>query len=261
MIEDKTFLDLRLADNEQDILGAQRLRYRVFVEELGGDGPDVDHRARLERDEFDPHADHLILVDPRRSPETLDHVVGVYRLLTGERAQHAGGFYSEREFDLAALKASGKSLLELGRSCVDRNHRGGLALFTLWNGLAEYVRFRKADVLFGVASFHGTDPAPLSEPLSYLHHHHLADPELRPVAIGPDRRPMNVLPVGQVGRRAALRVIPPLIKAYLRIGGQVGDGAFADRAFNTTDVCMVVDTARISPRQRTLYSSAGAADA
>ena len=255
MIADKSFLDLRLARTEVDLHGAQRLRYRVFVEEMRGDGAGVDHRARLESDRFDAFSDHLVLIDKRRDPETLDHVVGVYRLLPGEAAAKAGGFYTESEFDLSRLKSTHKSLLELGRSCVDRDFRGGMALFMLWNGLAQYVRFNRFDMLFGVASFHGTDPAALAEPLSYLHHHHLAEPEIAPLAVGPDAGALDLLPFEQVSRRGALRAIPPLIKSYLRIGGQVGNGFFIDRAFNTLDVCMVLDTARVNPRPGGLYSN------
>ena len=76
-----SFFQIRLAENSRDLMAAQRLRYRVFVEELGGTGPMVDHDARLERDEFDPVVDHPCLIDTRRSERDLDHVVGVYRLL------------------------------------------------------------------------------------------------------------------------------------------------------------------------------------
>ena len=77
---------LRLAADARESAAAQRLRYMVFVEELGGDGPLVDHANRLERDEFDPVFDHLLLIDTRRDPALLDDVVGVYRLLPGDRA-------------------------------------------------------------------------------------------------------------------------------------------------------------------------------
>ena len=43
--------EVRLARDEGDVVSAQSLRYRVFVTELGGDGPMVDHAAGLERDE------------------------------------------------------------------------------------------------------------------------------------------------------------------------------------------------------------------
>ncbi|RMH48751.1 MAG: ornithine-acyl-ACP acyltransferase, partial [Alphaproteobacteria bacterium] len=55
-------------------------------------------------------------------------------------------------------------------------------------------------------------------------------------------------------RRAAMRATPSLIKSYLRLGGFVGDGAWIDREFNTVDVCLVMDTARMSPRHREFYT-------
>src|SRR5690606_32047493 len=136
-----------------DLRAAQRLRYRVFVEELGGDGPLVDHENRLERDEFDPVVDHLCLIDKRRSADALDHVVGAYRLLPGLRAEEFGRFYCDSEYDLTRLRTSGRSLLELGRSCVDRDYRGGSGMFLLWNALADYVLDLGIELLFGVASF------------------------------------------------------------------------------------------------------------
>lgn len=248
-------LKVRLAETEQDRLSAERLRYRVFVEELGGDGPLVDHTGRFERDRFDPFYDHLVLVDTRRDAEALDHVVGVYRLMPGERAVEIGGFYSEEEYDISVLKASGRRLLELGRSCIDAEYRHGLALLWLWTGLGDYVQRTGAEILFGVASFHGTDVDRLAMPLSHLHHAHLAPPELR-VRARPDVfQPMDLVPEAQIDRVAAMRAVPSLIKSYLRLGGFVGEGAFVDHVFNTTDVCLVLDTARLSERDLLRFSS------
>ncbi len=242
---------LRLAGCESELRAAQRLRYAVFVEELGGDGPLVDHARRLERDRFDPYFDHLLLLDMARAED--DRVVGVYRLLRADQAARAGQFYSEDEYDLAPLRASGRRLLELGRSCVHADYRGGTAMYQLWNGLADYVNRHGIEILFGVASFHGTDIDRLAEPLSFLHHRHLAPPELRVRARPEHFQRMDLLPADAVDRRAALVATPALIKAYLRLGGFVGEGAFVDRAFNTTDVCLVMDTARMNARQKDLY--------
>jgi L-ornithine Nalpha-acyltransferase len=85
-------LSLRLARDMRDLQAAQRLRYEVFVEELGASGPGVDHAARLETDRFDAHFDHLLLIDSRRDAENLQHVVGAYRLLPPERVVAAGGY-------------------------------------------------------------------------------------------------------------------------------------------------------------------------
>ncbi len=241
---------LRLAAGPEDVAAAQRLRYRVFVQELGGDGALVDHAARLEQDRFDAVAEHLLLID--RARQAGEDVVGVYRLMDEAAAARAGQFYCDDEYDLTVLRAGGRRLLELGRSCIDPDYRGGAAMVWLWHGLAAEVRARGIDILFGVASFHGTDVAALSGPLSYLHHHHLAPADLRVRARAFQR--MDLMPPEVVDRRAAMLATPALIKAYLRLGGFVGEGAFVDHAFNTTDVCLLLDTARMNPAQAALYS-------
>ena len=253
IVEDQAYT-LRLARDARDLRAAQRLRYRVFVEELGANGPLVDHPARLERDAFDDVFEHLLLIDNRADPHGLDYVAGVYRLLPCDRLGPGGRFYSEGEYDLSPLRQSGRKLLELGRSCVHPDHRGGTGMFHLWNGLADYVLDRGIDILFGVASFHGTDIARLTPSLAYLHHHHLAPPGLRVFAREEGRQRMDLLPREALDRRAAMAATPALIKAYLRLGGFVGEGAWIDHAFNTTDVCLVMDTARMSERHRGFYT-------
>lgn len=246
---------VRLARDAADIEAAQRLRYRVFVEELGSDGEMVDHEARLERDRFDAHFDHLLLFDAARdAPDPRDRVVGVYRLLPSDRLDRVGQYYSEDEYDLTVLRQSGRRLLELGRSCLLPDYRGGTAMWHLWNGLAGYVAENGIEVLFGVASFHGTDVAALSGPLSLLHHRHLAPEDLR-VRAQPDHfQRMDLVAPDALDRRAAMLAVPALIKAYLRLGGFVGEGAYVDHAFNTVDVCLVLDTARMNATQRAIYS-------
>lgn len=253
MTRDTSPFQTRLATTEADLLAAQRLRYRVFVEELGGDGPLVDHAGRFERDAFDGVNDHLILVDTRSDPRNLDHVVGVYRLLRSDQAERFGRFYCDAEYDLAPLRRSGRRLLELGRSCVSADLRGGTAMFMLWNALADYVLEHGVEVLFGVASFHGTDLAPLRMPLAWLHHRHLAPEALRVRALPAHYQSMDLVAPGALDQRAAMLAMPALIKAYLRLGGFVGEGAFIDREFNTTDVCLLMDTAAMSARHRGFY--------
>lgn len=235
---------VRFATTPDDLRAAQRLRYGVFVAELGGDGPLVDHRAGCEADIFDAHASHLLLEDTTRAS---DPVIGVYRLMNRAQAQAAGGFSSRSEYDLSPLLDSNRQLLELGRSCLHPLYRGGAAMLHLWFALARHVQATGTDLLFGVASFHGTDPAPLAAPLAYLRAHHLAPEPVRTRAIGPGAVPMPIQDA--TDRKTALRDVPALIKAYLRLGGVVGEGACIDRAFNTTDVCMILDTARMTAAQ------------
>lgn len=244
---------VRLARTSDDLRAAQRLRYDVFIRELGGSGPLVDHDAGLERDTFDPFCDHLLLIET-----VTGMVVGVYRLMRAEHAQRAGGYYSASEYDLTPLLTSGRRTLELGRSCLHPDFRGGMAMHHLWSGLARYVARHRIDILFGVASFHGTDIDALAAPLSLLHHRHLAPPELRVRAQPASFQNMNILPEDHLDRKAAMKQIPSLIKAYLRLGGCVGEGAFVDHTFNTVDVCLIMDTGKLSERQARIYGQASA---
>ncbi|SPJ22234.1 hypothetical protein PAA8504_00022 [Palleronia abyssalis] len=246
--------DLRFAEGPDDLADAQRLRYRVFIDELGGSGPDVDHVQERESDDFDRVCRHLILRDMAR-PEA-DRVIGVYRLLDEDGAAELGRFYSEGEYDLRPLYRSKRKLLELGRSCLHRDYRGGPAMYHLWTGLAEHIDRVGVEVLFGVASFHGTDVKALAAPLSILHHRHLAPDNLRVTAKPPGAVRMDQLAEDAYDRREAMRAVPALIKAYLRLGGTVGAGAWIDTAFNTTDVCMVMDTRNLSARARAIYTRA-----
>ncbi len=246
--------EVRLARDARDRRAAQRLRYAVFVEELGARCDGADHANRLESDVLDPWFDHLLLIDRDADPDRLEHVVGVYRLLPQERATALGRFYSDAEYDLTPLRATGRKLVELGRSCVHPAHRRGAAMLHLWNGLAEYVLARDIEILFGVASFPGTDPARHALALSWLHAQHLAPPGLRVTARAGHARTMDRCDPATLDRARALAAIPPLIRAYLRLGGFVGEGAYIDLDFNTTDVCLILDTSAMSERAVDFYT-------
>lgn len=245
---------VKFATSDSEYLAAQRLRYKVFISELGGRGDLVDHENKLERDRFDPYFEHLILIDRAQQSNYDCGVVGVYRLMTDEKAKALGRFYSEDEYDLTKLKQSGRKLLELGRSCVHPDYRGGTAVFHLWKGLSEFVQRQEIEILFGVASFQGTDLNAIAAPLSLLHQHHLAPPELRVTVKAQKAQKMDIIPPESLDRRKAVLEIPALIKAYLRLGGFVGHGAFVDYDFNTTDVCLILDTKRMHGRQKEIYS-------
>ena len=123
----------------------------------------------------------------------------------------------------------------------------------LWQALSHYIMERGIEILFGVASFHGTQVDTIKEPLSLLYYNHLAPRELRVVAKQPHNQPMDLIVPNELDKKRAILAVPSLIKAYLRLGGFVGEGAFVDRAFNTTDVCLVLDTAKLSERKKQIY--------
>ena len=44
---DKNYLTIKIAQSDQELRAAQRLRYRVFVEELGANTSEKCHRLQL----------------------------------------------------------------------------------------------------------------------------------------------------------------------------------------------------------------------
>lgn len=246
---------VRLAACDAEVAAAQRLRYRVFVEEMGAGASASERAERRERDRFDEYFDHLLLIDNQSTNPDVEHgVAGVYRLMTGARAREGIGFYGASEYDLSLLHDYPRETLELGRSCIDREHRGGAGMHLLWTGLGEYVALHGVSIMFGVASFHGRDPAAFAQALSHLHHNHLAPADLRVRAVPECYVAMDILPPDRVDKVEALRQMPALIKAYIRLGGFIGDGAYIDHDFNTIDVCLLMDTARMVQRYRAFYS-------
>jgi len=71
---------------------------------------------------------------------------------------------------------------------------------------------------------------------------------------------MDRLPATAYDQRAAARALPPLVKGYLRVGAMIGDGAYVDPQFNTTDVFVVMPVERITRRYAGRFG-AGANDA
>lgn len=244
-------LMVRLAQNEAEVTASQKLRYRVFYEEMGAKAnADVEAEKR-DFDRFDMLCDHLLVIDCDKSGE--DAVVGTYRLLRRAALPEGGRFYTEDEYDVSKIKALEAEVLELGRSCVDENYRNRAVMQLLWRGIGEYVSAYKIAVMFGCASFHGDDPAAHALALSYLHHFHRTPDALCPVALPEYYTSMNVIAKEDINEREALKAVPALIKGYLRLNGTIGDGAFLDHDFNTTDVSIVVQTDLLTEKYSDRY--------
>ncbi|MFN3670917.1 MAG: GNAT family N-acetyltransferase [Bosea sp. (in: a-proteobacteria)] len=255
-------LEVRLARGPAEIWRAQRLRYRVFYQEMSAKPGVVSRMFRRDADRFDSACDHLLVIDHAargRFGGVKPRVVGTYRLMRQSAAARLGGFYTQGEFDLAPLIARHGALrfLELGRSCVLAPYRTKKTVELLWHGIWAYIRHHRIDAMFGCASFDGTDPDRLALPLSFLHHHARAEgawscsaQALRGVA-------MDRLPAEMVDAKLALKQMPPLIKGYLRLGARFGAGAVIDRQFGTTDVLVILPVAAIDRRYVDYYGEEG----
>jgi putative hemolysin len=253
-------LEIRLAVTLKDVRRAQRLRFKVFYEEGGALAQGRSALMRRDICRFDAFCDHLLVFDmaARNSfGRSKPKLVGTYRLLRRAVAERHGGFYSQSEFDIAPLLAhhGDKNFLELGRSCVHARYRSKRVIELLWRGLWLYSRHHHVDVLIGCASLPGTNPLALALPLSFLHHQASASAEWQVAPHHGRFVPMGILDAGAIDVRKGVAALPPLVKAYLRVGAKFGDGAVIDRQFGTVDVFTVMPIVEIEQRYIAYYGS------
>ena len=222
-----------LARSAAALEAAQRLRYTVFAEEMGA----TLHTSvpGLDQDRFDPYCRHLIVRD------ALGQVIGCTRILTANAAQRAGGFYSQTEFELGPVLALPGRLAEIGRTCIHPDHRSGAAISTLWSGLAGLIATWGIDYLIGCASIPlGTESGAAWALYADLAPRYLLPESLRVIPHLPLPRHDGLIP-----QRPAL---PPLLKAYLRLGARLGGPPCLDPHFKAADVFILLATAQIERR-------------
>jgi len=221
------------ARHEEEIRAAQRLRHRVFAEEMGAclrpvHGTPPGHDSDL----YDRHCEHLIVrtVATAAAPA---QVVGTYRLLTPAAARVVGGLYTDTEFDLVRLQRLRPRMVELGRSCVDPAWRSGGVIMMLWSSLARFMARNGLDLMIGCASVPMHDGGHAAASLwQRLRGSHLAPIEHQVL-------PRLPLPVDEL--RCDLPVEPPpLVKGYLRCGARVLGPPAWDPDFGTADLPMML---------------------
>ncbi len=245
---------VRLASNDADVAASQKLRYCVFYEEMNAHADDETRRSQLDKDAFDAICDHLLVIRQGHAGNGIavdgGELVGTYRLLRQDVAGKHNGFYTSREFDVGPLveRNSTQRFLELGRSCVLKPHRNKPVVELLWQGIWNYVRENRMDVMFGCASLEGTNVAEHADALSYLAHFAAPGPQWSARAIPSRHIDMKIKPKEAIDQKRALWSLPPLIKGYLRLGCSIGDGAIIDHQFNTIDVLIILPVLQINPR-------------
>jgi putative hemolysin len=227
-------LTVSLGRNQEEIREAQRLRYRVFGEELGARLP--TREPGIDHDIYDPYCEHLLVRE-----EDTGEVVGTYRILTSAQARKIGGFYSEEEFDLTRLQHLRDYMVEIGRSCVHPGYRNGATIALLWAGLAQFVQFHRYEYIIGCASIGMADGGHAAASI----YNAVSKQAMSPIEYRVF--PRCALPLDALDRDAGA-AIPPLVKGYLRAGAYVcGDPAW-DPDFNTADLLMLLPMSNVNAR-------------
>mgnify|MGYP001427777764 CR=1 FL=1 len=230
---------IRVIDDTHPLMEKVKLlRQKSFFEQSNDN--------EIDSDEFDQLCDHLVVVDRSISE---NFVVGTYRLLLKPKYIKTQKFYSQSEFDISNLLHNQKStLLEAGRSCVHKDYRDGRIIKLLWRGLATYIINNQVDLIFGCASFPSCNFKLFENQLSYLFHYHRPPFLFDTSPIDNLRANFNIIKKALLNSEEEFRKLPPLIKAYIRVGAWVGTGAIVDSKFNTTDVLIILNSKKILKR-------------
>lgn len=226
-------LKVSFAKTPEEVAEAQRLRYQVFAEEMGAQLPDNNG---LDIDSFDQYCEHLLV----RDVET-NQVIGTYRILSPERSDEAGGYYTAGEFDLTKLEHLFDRTVEVGRACVHENYRNGGTITMLWGGLAKYMQTHHYEYMIGCASISMSDGGHMAASLyEQIKQKSLAPLEYRVT-------PHNPLPIKTLQQDLKVSV-PPLLKGYIRIGAYICGEPALDPHFNSADMLILLPLSRIPPR-------------
>lgn len=231
-------LSVSLARNASEIAEAQRLRYKVFADEMGAQITSGGSKktSGLDIDGFDAYCDHLLV---RESAS--NKVIGTYRILNPHKANEAGGYYSAGEFDISRLTHLSSSMVELGRACVHQDYRNGGTITMLWAGLAKYMQAHNYEYMIGCASVPMQDGGHMAASL----YHQLKDAHLSPAEYRVF--PHNPLPIDALNKDLPV-ICPPLIKGYLRLGAYICGAPAWDASFNTADMLVMLPLSQINSR-------------
>ena len=228
------------AQHLDEVRAAQRLRYDVFAGEMGArlNTPLAGHDIDL----FDNFCEHLLVCD-----EATGQVIGTYRVLTPVQAQRVGSTYSDTKFDLTRLRSLRDRMVELGRSCVHRDHRHGGVIMALWGALGAFMVRNQLDTMIGCASIPMLHNGVVSGDMAASIWRQVQATHLAPIEY--HVRPRLPLPIEQLD--ASLNVEPPaLIKGYLRLGAKVLGAPAWDPDFNSADLPMMMRIADLPSRYR-----------
>jgi putative hemolysin len=229
-------------EGETALREAQALRYAVFSSEFQArlNGAELG----LDMDDFDAHCMHIGVRDLNSG-----RLVATTRLLDHQAARRLGRFYSEEEFSLHGLAHLEGPVLEIGRTCVAPEYRNGGTIAVLWAELAEVLNEGGYRYLMGCASIPMQDGGIQAEAIMQrLRGRYLCNEHLR-------AEPRTPLPALQVPENLSAEM-PPLLKAYMRLGAKICGEPCWDRDFQVADIFILLKRDQLCPRYARHFKAA-----
>lgn len=230
---------IKLAETDKEKRGFQDLVDDIFFSEKDYNANSPERKESIEK--INPNCDLMIAIH-----NETQKVIGTYRLIQRKHAEKIGKFYTADEFDLSNILKYNGNILEFSRACVAKDFRSGGAIQAIWQGLGNYLKENKIDLLFGIPSLEGQDVNEYKETLSYLYHFHQAREEIqyRPK----NYTSMNLISKDQINEKESFQKLAPLVKGYLRIGAKIGDGVSVDPEFNSISFGLLIELSKANPQ-------------
>lgn len=235
---------IKTADSTEELEAVLRLRHLVFLEEL----LHRKKRSGKDKDRFDKTCDHLMIIE-----KTTGLLIGTYRL---QSSLHTKKFYSATEFRMKSIQKLPGNKLELGRACVHPEHRTGLTIALLWEGIRAYVTASQTDYLFGCSSIKTMNKEEIKEIYHYLSSQgHMLDlHKLRPrtkFRVPGFKRQLKRNPSHKLSLELNHReLIPSLLFSYLKAGAKVCGAPALDKSFKCIDFLTLLSADEIKHRSR-----------
>jgi len=215
---------LHVTTQQSGIRAAQRLRFSSFRVGQTGEKLDVDR--------FDSVCEHVLIRHVQNQ-----ELVCCFRMMCLPAGENIRQSYSAQFYDLSALTKFPAPMLEIGRFCVKTGRSDPDIIRLAWTALTAFVDKARVELLFGCSSFPGVGAEKYRDAFGYLHQNHLA-----PKGWAPQRKARDIVPLHS-GNQEQNRVIsnknnqlPPLLRAYLALGGWVSDHAVVDRDLSSLHV-------------------------
>ena len=216
---------IKFADCLDELSQVFKLRYESFWGKTHEDKWDVDL--------FDIVADHLIIID-----DNTDQVVGTYRLIHSKETQI---FYSQTEFNMGSILNLEGSKVECGRACIHKDYRNGSTIALLWQGLGDYIINNNIRWMFGCSSIKSSQVQQIRLIHQFLIENHLVSQEL--IAHPQNPATINQLKIlNNKEERLASRILPPLLRTYLKLGAKICGHPHLDEEMNCFDYLTLLDT-------------------
>ncbi|MGY3436944.1 MULTISPECIES: GNAT family N-acetyltransferase [unclassified Marinovum] len=232
----------RTARTPEDIAAAQGLRHLAFHGQPG-----------IDADAYDSACTHILVEDQRDN-----RLVCCFRILPLTGGTHIAQSYSAQFYELSALAAYQGRMVEMGRFCVHPDVKDPDVLRVAWGAMTAYVDENAVDLLFGCASFQGTEAGDYYDAFAMLKERHLGPTRWRPKVKAPNVFRFAARLRRKPDMKLAMRHMPPLLRTYLMMGGWVSDHAVVDRQMNTLHVFTGVEIGQIPPaRKKLLRAVAG----